>query len=191
MRGVGRWHTVRVKDINSVDTHIPLNDVAVIVLDVTSQTEVTDLCDAMIRQQDIPRRYVSVNTLTRQVHRKIETEADFNDNSDVCTYTYGSGVLTGKEEPSWIWGLTFLADRNSKPWATWWENLMRSPTDRLPVCTPEKEKRCVQVSSGVLRCFQLCSGGFRCVKWVRVGSGEFRCLPWSVCPGLRTICISW
>lgn len=56
---------MKVKDINSVDTHVPLDDVTVIILDVTSQTKVADLCDAIIRQQDIPRRYVSVNTLTQ------------------------------------------------------------------------------------------------------------------------------
>lgn len=56
---------MKVKDINSVDTHVPLDDVAVIILDVTSQTEVADLCDAMICQQDVPCRYVSVNTLTQ------------------------------------------------------------------------------------------------------------------------------
>lgn len=46
------------------DPHIPLDDVAVVVLDVSGQTEVTDLCHTMIRQQDVPRCDVSVDALT-------------------------------------------------------------------------------------------------------------------------------
>lgn len=53
-----------MKRETSKGPHIPLDDVAVVVLDVSGQTEVTDLCHAMIRQQDIPRCDVSVDALT-------------------------------------------------------------------------------------------------------------------------------
>lgn len=46
------------------EPHIPLDNVAVVVLDVSGQTEVTDLCHTMVRQQDVPRRNVSVDALT-------------------------------------------------------------------------------------------------------------------------------
>lgn len=46
------------------DSYIPLDDVTVVVLDVSGQAKVTDLRHAMIRQQDVPRCNVSVDTLT-------------------------------------------------------------------------------------------------------------------------------
>lgn len=45
------------------DPHVPLDNVAVVVLDVSGQTEVTDLCHTVIRQQDVPRCNVSVDAL--------------------------------------------------------------------------------------------------------------------------------
>lgn len=45
------------------DTHIPLDNVAFIILDVSGQTKVTDLRNMFIRQQDVPRCDVSVDTL--------------------------------------------------------------------------------------------------------------------------------
>ncbi|TNN56837.1 hypothetical protein EYF80_032933 [Liparis tanakae] len=54
-------------------THVPLHDVAVVVADVSGQTEVTDLRHAAVGQQDVPRCYVSVDTLTdRQVGRETD-----------------------------------------------------------------------------------------------------------------------
>lgn len=46
------------------DSHIPLDDVAVVIFDVSGQTEVADLRHVMVRQQDVPRCNVSVDTLT-------------------------------------------------------------------------------------------------------------------------------
>lgn len=52
-------------------TDISLNDVTVIIANVSGQTEVADLCNTTISQQDIPRCYVSVDTLnhTGEAHR--------------------------------------------------------------------------------------------------------------------------
>lgn len=47
----------------AADTHIPLDNVAFIILDVSGQTKVTDLRNMFIRQQDVPRCDVSVDTL--------------------------------------------------------------------------------------------------------------------------------
>lgn len=48
----------------TVDTDISLDDVAVVVADVSGQTKVADLCHAVIGQKDIPGSHVSVDTLT-------------------------------------------------------------------------------------------------------------------------------
>lgn len=60
----GHFETCWNKRETVKDSHIPLDDVTVIILDVSGQAKVTDLRHMMIRQQDIPRCNVSVNTLT-------------------------------------------------------------------------------------------------------------------------------
>lgn len=60
----GHFETGCDKRETEKDSHISLDDVTVIVLDVSGQAKVTDLCHVMIRQQDVPRCNVSVDTLT-------------------------------------------------------------------------------------------------------------------------------
>lgn len=58
------------------ETDVSLNDVAVVVTNVSSQTEVTDLCNAMICQQHVPGSHISVDALRtgeRQVKDRSET----------------------------------------------------------------------------------------------------------------------
>lgn len=62
----GLWRSVTSERLRG-DSHIPLDDVAVVIFDVSGQTEVADLCHVMVRQQDVPRCNVSVDALTNDV----------------------------------------------------------------------------------------------------------------------------
>ena len=60
-------------DVNA--THIPLDDIVVVVRYVPSQTKVTDLGHAELSQQHVPGSNVPVNTLHRpERHRQMERE---------------------------------------------------------------------------------------------------------------------
>lgn len=89
--------------------HIPLDDVAVVVLDVSGQTEITDLCHAMIRQQDIPRCNVSVDALTNGTfpnYNRVHLQM-----SDIKI-----GACRIVIRKCWsVCALTFLVDKKSRP----------------------------------------------------------------------------
>lgn len=60
----GHFETGCYKRETLMDSYIPLDDVTVVILDVSGQAKITDLRHAMICQQDVPRCNVSVYTLT-------------------------------------------------------------------------------------------------------------------------------
>lgn len=75
-------------------------------------------------------------------------------NINKCRWVNGKGHqdLTPKEDRvlDWCWStrmyvcvhvcvLTFLIDKKSRPRATWWEKLMRSPKEGPLDCTPERQ----------------------------------------------------
>lgn len=91
------------------DPHIPLDDVAVVVLDVSGQTEVTDLCHAMIRQQDVPRCNVPVDALTNG------TFPNYNRLQLWMNVCIKDGVCGHTQVCESVFALTFLVDRKSRP----------------------------------------------------------------------------
>lgn len=83
--------------------HVPLDDVAVVVLDVSGQTEVTDLCHAMIRQQDVPRCNVSVDALANGTFSQLQPIPPVDERRHQAVVRECALALT------------FLVDRKSRP----------------------------------------------------------------------------
>ena len=130
------WDTAR-------DPHIPLDDVAVVVLDVSGQTKVTDLCHAMICQQDVPRCNVSVDALANGIF------PNYNPSHLRIKVHIKHGVVTGKRVllRSWSTGSPDLEPPGRK--SSWGQRTIGCPFAHLTDRQRDRQRNRQRQTQGV------------------------------------------